>query len=160
MGHHDDIWCDSHGNASYTIPANAWGGGGNTLWFSVTQNYVPNIITQSLKTVQEFEGADDLDIGPAVAGKTTEVTRIWVALGTTVDLKLTHPAFGGVLSPVATDPQGRGITSALPSDTLSFAATTEGWHELKVSATGAAPGTKIPFTLAAVYEAPVAAALA
>jgi alpha-amylase len=160
-GRHHDIWTDANGWTTFTVPSNAFGGGQGYLCFGPLPQYVPAVSPHALTTVQEFEGADDLDIGPAVAGKTTEVTRIWVAVGTTVDLKLTHPEFAGAISPVATDPLGRVITSAVPSETLSFVATAEGWHELKIRGAVFYPlGTKIPFTLSAVYEAPAAAALA
>src|SRR5271163_3886945 len=74
-GRHGDIWTDWQGNATFTIPANAYGGGQSYLCFSRAGGDKP-IIRLPRRTTHVFSGAPDLDIGPAVAGAPRSIARV------------------------------------------------------------------------------------
>ena len=82
-GRHPDIWTDWHGNATFTIPSNAWGGGQSYLCFSRAWSDKP-IVHEGWRTTQEFFGSPDLDIGPAQPGPARSIANIYVQGQTTV----------------------------------------------------------------------------
>ncbi|MBV9863112.1 MAG: hypothetical protein JO267_13310 [Alphaproteobacteria bacterium] len=74
-GRHGDIWTDAEGNATFTIPSNAFSGGHSYLCFSRAGLDSANP-TLGRETTQVLFGAADLDIPPAhngelVAGRIT-----------------------------------------------------------------------------------------
>ncbi len=75
-GHHADIWTDGDGNASFTIPSNAFGGGKSYLCFAPA-GVSQSIYLTSRTTVQKFYGADDLDMAAAKAESSGVVARVW-----------------------------------------------------------------------------------
>jgi alpha-amylase len=70
---------------------------------------VPHRVTQT------FEGASDLDIGPAVEGKTVQVGRIWCAAGSQIDAvfvpNAVNWAAGTQLQLEILDPRGAPVAS-------------------------------------------------
>ena len=76
-GHHSDIWTDSSGQATFTIPSNAFEGGQSYLCFSRPGVGGTFPFTRRA-TTQVFFGASDLDIPAAHNGK-FQVSRIWCA---------------------------------------------------------------------------------
>lgn len=75
-GHHQDIWTDRHGNASFTIPSNAYGGGESYVFFAPAG--VQNEISRKpLATTQIFFGYPDLDTQVALAKSERVVARVW-----------------------------------------------------------------------------------
>src|SRR5262249_12796896 len=77
-GHAGDLWTDSQGNATIGIPPNDNGRG--YVCYS-RANLSRPISVERLSCTQVFEGAADLDIGPAVAGETLRISRIWCDAG-------------------------------------------------------------------------------
>ncbi len=75
-GHHEDIWTDSNGNVSFTIPSNAYGGGESYLFFAPAGVENPVTIV-SRKTTQVFFGYPDLDMQAALANSKRVIARIW-----------------------------------------------------------------------------------
>jgi alpha-amylase len=138
-GRAGDVWTDSQGNVTIGIPPNDNGQG--YICYSRAGLGKANPVSR-FATTQVFEGAEDLDIGPAVGGKTVRIGAIWCDAGVPIDL------------------QPESDASKLQFEVLDFAgrkielnqgrAQTQkrGWHTLHVTATVA--GTT-PFKLAVTY---------
>src|SRR5215469_2773246 len=69
-GRHGDIWTDGSGNATFTIPSNAFSGGQSYLCFSRAGLDSPNQVT-GRATTQTIFGAPDLDVMPAFNTRAT-----------------------------------------------------------------------------------------
>jgi alpha-amylase len=80
-GHAGDVWTDYNGVVTIGVPPNDNGMG--YVCYSRTGYGQPFSLRPQMVT-QVFEGADDLDIGPAQEGVTVQVGRCWCAGGTTV----------------------------------------------------------------------------
>jgi len=83
-GHSGDLWTDSQGKATLGIPPNNNGQG--YVCYSRAGIVKANTV-QRLATTQLFEGADDLDISPALPGQTVIVGTIWCDAGFPVELR-------------------------------------------------------------------------
>src|SRR5262249_32621105 len=138
-GHAGDVWTDGQGNATIGIPQNDNGRG--YVCYSRAGLDRPNPV-QRLHTEQVFEGAEDLDIGPALPGKTVTIGRVWCDAGFPMELSPESDTTGLLFSvldsrghPLALN-NGKGHTQV------------RGWHTLQVSST--TNGSK-PFKLAVTY---------
>jgi alpha-amylase len=157
-GRHPEIWTDSEGRATFTVPANASGSGQSYLCFSRSgQGGVP--VFHSRSTTQTFFGGTDLDIGPVRDGGTT-VGRIWASAETHIAAE-----FRGQLAPwpqgasivvELVDPAGAALASArlgsIGTVGLASTARQSGWHGFKTTASGLPPGGS-PFELSVTYTA-------
>jgi alpha-amylase len=86
-GHHPDIWTDRNGNATFTIPSNAFAHGQSYLCFA------PGGVNQAFQrkphsTTQTYFAAADLDTLPAVNGSHVLPQRIYCTKNSIVTLKL------------------------------------------------------------------------
>ncbi|MGH9667357.1 MAG: alpha-amylase domain-containing protein, partial [Bryobacteraceae bacterium] len=138
-GHAGDVWTDWEGKATIGVPPNDNGRG--YVCYSRAGFDKTNPVHR-YATTQLFEGAPDLDIGPAPGGQTAIVGRIWCDAGFPIELKA-EPASSAVAfgaSDSAGDPlelkDGKGRTEK------------RGWHTLHASST--AEGAT-PFKLAVTY---------
>ena len=136
-GRHGDIWTDWQGNATFTIPANAYCGGQSYLCFSRAGADQP-LHLHPRETTQVFIGAEDLDIAPAAPGDLSAIGRIYVEAGSAT-------MFGHAPSIAAALLDEAG--TAVPENTV--AAT--GWYTVAVRATGTASTS---FELSVKYRAP------
>ncbi|HEY6374610.1 MAG TPA: hypothetical protein VIX90_03700 [Edaphobacter sp.] len=132
-GRHDDIWTDSQGNATFTIPSNAYGSGQSYLCFSRAGADKP-ITHQPRRTTQVFFGAPDLDIPPATFGGWQTIARIYVQKNTPVTFSKQVNLQTTLLDQATPVPGNR------PTQT--------GWYNIAVSTTSAAP---INFALSVTY---------
>ena len=80
-GNGTTVTTDGGGNATITIPRNINGLG--YVCYSLPRAKTPFAI-QEIETIQEFEGADDLDIPPAPNVGSATVGRVWVRRGASV----------------------------------------------------------------------------
>lgn len=138
-GHSGDLWTDASGNATIGIPPND-NGNGYVCYSRAGQD--SGFATPHLATTQVFEGAPDLDVGPAIAGESTIVGRIWCDSGTTVRL--------------APEPSTPGISFQLvdaSGETLKapIIVRHKGWHTIHVIST---LQEETPFKLSVTYTAP------
>src|SRR5262249_27313275 len=85
-GRHGDIWTDPHGQATFTIPSDAFSNGQSYLCFSRTGLDAPNHVTPRTAT-QAIFGAPDLDVRPIGNARAT-VGRITVERNTAITLKI------------------------------------------------------------------------
>ena len=134
-GHHPDIWTDGNGNATFTIPANAYAGGESYLCFSRAGADKPVKIEPRTHT-QVFFGASDLDILPAAHSRRTIAGRIYADANTQV-----HFATKSNVTPVLLD--GKAV---VPQNRV----TREDWYTVAVDT----PLQETPFELSVTYTAP------
>jgi alpha-amylase len=157
-GHAGDVWTDAGGRVTIDIPPNNNGLGYvaySRTGFGRPFAAVPHRVTQT------FEGASDLDIGPAVEGKTVQVGRIWCAAGSQIDAvfvpNAANWAAGTQLQLEILDPRGAPVasqpwTAGQPAPgPLRVAVGPEGWYTAQVKATGLAEPAGVPFELALSY---------
>jgi alpha-amylase len=156
-GRHHDIWTDGDGQATVTIPSNAFGSGQSYLCFSrAGRDRVIGLTERT--TTQTFFGAADLDIPPAPANGSAVAGRIWCAahrpilaelrslsnhpVGTNLTIKLVGPT-GAVVGS-----ESFGGDAAQP---MRVVPDRPGWHTLEVVGTGfPAP---VPYELEVTYTA-------
>ncbi len=134
-GRHGDIWTDGSGNATFTIPANAFRGGQSYLCFSRAGSDKP-IVQHSRQTTQQFFGSTDLDIPPAGPGAFQAIARIYVEEKTAVTFATRSKIEAALLKEATPVPGNK------PEKT--------GWYEIGVT-TGAAPPSA--FDLSVTYTA-------
>ena len=134
-GRHADIWTDGRGNATFTIPANAYTGGQSYLCFSRAGADKP-VQVRGRRTTQVFFGAADLDVGPATS-TARAIARLYVEGGSTVDFKCS----GGVAAQLL---EGEAPVAGNK-------ARAAGWYALSVQALGAG---EVNFEVSATYHAP------
>jgi hypothetical protein len=84
-GHADNATTDESGSVTVNIPPNNNGNG----FVCYSRNGLGGGFTWESQTVrQDFEGAPDLDILPALSGKTVTVGRIWSGANRAITAKL------------------------------------------------------------------------
>ena len=137
-GHAGDVWTDQWGNVTIGIPPNDNGTG--YVCYSRAGMDKPNEVPR-WATTQVFEGAEDLDIGPAREGEKQLIGRIWCDSG--VPVHLNCETDGNGLTFNVTDSEG----SVLDLHNGITHTHRRGWHMLHVESTA---GTK-PYKLAVTY---------
>jgi len=138
-GHSGDLWTDGQGNATIGIPPNVNGTG--YVCYSRARLDKPNQVPRQA-TTQVFEGAPDLDIGPALAGEETIIGRIWCDRGFPVSLQ-PKPASPHLVFSL-TDPAGHAVALQGGKGQIEK----RGWHTVRVNSSATAP---TPFQLAVTY---------
>lgn len=135
-GHHPDIWTDAFGNATFTIPSNAFANGQSYLCFSRADSDKP-IRVRPRKHTQIFYGANDLDIPGVSSAKPTTVGRIYVKAKSEVSFS-----------------SKEDVTAVLLAGSIPVKKNQvekEGWYTITVQTKSK---TVIPFALTVTYEAP------
>jgi alpha-amylase len=134
-GRHPDVWTDWQGNATFTIPANAYGSGQSYLCFSRAGSDKP-IALHPRRTTQEFFGAPDLDIPPANPGALHVIANIYVERETTVVFATRNNIEAALLNGATP------VSGNKPAKT--------GWYAIGVSSRSSAP---VSFDLSVTYDA-------
>jgi alpha-amylase len=134
-GRHSDIWTDWQGNATFTIPANAYRNGQSYLCFSRAGSDKP-IVQKSQRTTQQFFGAPDLDIPPASPGAHRAIAQIYVEGNTSVAFATHNKIEAALLDGTSL------VAGNKPSKT--------GWYGIGVSSDAATP---VAFELSVTYSA-------
>jgi len=157
-GHADDVWTDASGVVTIGIPPNDNGRG----YVCYSRNgYGRAFSTVTLPVTQVFEGASDLDIGPAATGGPTAIGRVWCGAGTNVEATLAADitSLGGGASIVVdiVDRDGHVLASAVyeggsASVTASAHDVPAGWVTVRHTGTGL-PAGGVPFTVSVQYTA-------
>jgi alpha-amylase len=152
-GHHSDIWTDHNGNATFTIPSNAYSRGQSYLCFA------PGGVNQPCpapvhSTTQTFEGAIDLDVMPARNGKQNLPQRLYCARGTEASLKLSAKLpSGSALAATISSADGKVIAKdrigAAPAH-VSGKILNTGWQIVSLEGFGL-PDAGIEFRLSVTY---------
>ncbi|CAD6514445.1 alpha-amylase family glycosyl hydrolase [Paraburkholderia sabiae] len=159
-GHSPDIRTDQQGRVQLTIPANDRGLG--YVCYSV-----PGIgerePPEGQDAQQVFEGAADLDIPCAQAGKTIDIARIYCAPCSAVHASLQFDPRdwmpGTALTLTLVAPDGAHVASRTFSRTdagmaIDATATVTGFHRWRIHADDPRAGFTASFSLATRYRAP------
>jgi glycosidase len=162
-GHAADATTDGNGSVTITIPQNrdglsyvAYSVAGQGGGFAVNTHAV----------TQEFQGAADLDILPALAGKPVQAARVWCAANShiQVTLKATATAWTNTTSILLQllNPDGSVLTgkTATQQSTgeaeLKATTRTEGFHTCRLTAANTPASNANPeYTLSVNYTAPI-----
>ncbi len=154
-GRHPDIWTDGNGSATFTIPSNAYNRGESFLCFS-REGYTQPFAINPRTTTQVFYGADDLDIPAVHPGGSVNVSKIYCAADTAIEMNF-HADVAGSYSVAVTDPAGKSVAvksaGAGPTFKASAPAGAHGWFTLQVNAAATNPKVS-PFKLGVTYRAP------
>ena len=155
------MFTDGNSNVTITIPRND-----QRVGICVLQRGWPGrrLRGHSHAVTQDFEGAADLDILPAMEGKTISPGRIFCAANSLVKLTLTLDRTGWTAASqidVSLEFQDKtrkimSITSTSPApQTLEVTTATEGFYTLQLTANGMPAANLNPlYTLSATYTAP------
>jgi alpha-amylase len=156
-GHAGDVWTDANGVVTIGIPPN-YNGTGYVCYSRV--GHGQPFSAQQKSVTQVFEGADDLDIGPAEDGRTIDVGRVWCAGGTSIAVTL-QPEMTGwtpgtqlVLQVVG--PDNTVVASQTWSGqgshpgTLHAQTHQNGWYTARLEGTNL-PGNRNPYELTVQY---------
>lgn len=138
-GRSGDVWTDWQGRVTIGIPPNDNGKG--YVCYSRAGLDRSNQV-QRYEATQVFEGANDLDIGPAVGGKTLSFGRIWCDAG--FPLRLAPESETSGLTFQVLDFQGHPLILAQGKTRTQK----RGWHTLQVTSTVA--GSR-PFKVAVSF---------
>jgi alpha-amylase len=151
-GHNaQDCWTDSQGRAAFGVPPAA-GGVGFGVWGPASMQGAVHHAPHPRSTLQDFDGADDLDIGPLDRGS-KYIGRVWAEAGTYISMLMEPNTLQG-FSTEQRIASPDGLTLVSGKSTHVYGKTKErGWHSLYAQMlTGATP--TMPFTLHAEYTAP------
>jgi alpha-amylase len=156
-GKHNDIWTDNSGNATFTIPSNAFSSGESFLCFApggVTQP-VP---AKSRRTIQVFHGDLTLDVMPVTNKPYLLPQRLRIAAHSELTVKFTFhrdtlPKAAEVLVEIL-DSTARtivtGNTRSGPSVGIDINITKVDWYSIRITGFGL-PDAGENFTLSVTY---------
>ena len=156
-GKHGDITTDGNGNATFTIPSNAFSSGNSFLCFApggVNQG----VAVQRRMTTQYFMADPTLDVMPVVNGKQVMPQRLRVAANSemTVNFNFVRTGLpkGAAVDVEILDSKGKviaeGNTASGPSVRFQTKITKVDWYTLRVTGT-LLPAEGEHFTLAVTY---------
>ncbi|WP_446745391.1 hypothetical protein [Silvibacterium acidisoli] len=152
-GHHGDIWTDGNGNATFTIPSNAFSGGQSYLCFAPggVDQAVPE---KSRTTTQTYFAAMDLDVMPATNTERNLPQRICCAKNTKVSPRLAAKLpEGASVTVTVTNSDDEAVATARIGSGAEVRAgetTSSGWHTVAVTGEGL-PATGTDFELSITY---------
>lgn len=159
-GRAGDVWTDDNGRVTLGVPPNDYGTG--YVCYSRT-GYGQPFSTSTRPITQVFEGAADLDIGPAANGGPTLIGRVWCAAGTWLAAEFRPDLTGWdvattvlleVVAPDGTVVAHQPWSTQGPQPGASYLqATLDGWHGARLSGSGL-PAAGSPFELSVQYTAP------
>lgn len=157
-GHAPDVWTDMWGNATITIPSNAYSAGTSFVCYAPA-GVNHSVAMTPLRTTQVFEGAHDLDVpvikngiqvlpqrihcaGAATCFIEADFNKSAWSENTTVLVKVIHP--NGV------DYDYLTVSLFIASHKLLVGARQSGWYTIQLTAKGL-PEAGSPFRLAVTY---------
>jgi galactose oxidase len=159
-GHSPDIVTDGNGSATITIPKNV--NGSSYVCYSRQGFGGRSFEVVAHAVTQDFEGAADLDVLPALGGKPVVAGRVWCAAHSSVRAQLKLGAGSTASTSVLVEllgPDGTAIASqrfrAQTSAATQLQATTkaEGFYVFRLTSSDAS-GVSSAYTLSVTYNAP------
>jgi hypothetical protein len=158
-GHGGDVFTDGNGNATLQVPPNI-NGLGYVCYSRIGQDRP--LATTSHAVTQDFEGAADLDLLPAMDGKTVRPGRIFCAANSSVRLVLTVNRTGWTaaskidVSLEFPDKTLKTVTITSTNDSaLNSTTAAEDFYTLQLTASGMpAANLNPPYKLSVTYSAP------
>jgi alpha-amylase len=156
-GKHDDIWTDNNGNATFTIPSNAYASGESFLCFA------PGGVTQAVsirarRTTQVFYGDATLDVMPVTNAPYLLPQRLRVAANSEMAVKFTFhreglPKGAEVLVEILDSAEKTvvtGNTRSGPSVGIDVNLKKVDWYSIRITGTGL-PSAGQTFTCSVTY---------
>ena len=160
-GHGGDVTTDGNGNVTITVPRND-NGLGYACYSRAGQGGGFDITT--LPVTQEFEGAEDLDILPALGGKVVQPCRVWCAANSAIRATLVPDTTGWsaatsitvqLLAPDGTVLAQQAVTEQTAGTPLAATAGVEGFHSFTLTAANTPAANSNPsYKLSVTYTAP------
>lgn len=160
-GHASDIFTDGNGDVTITVPRND-NGLGYVCYSRAGQGGGFDIITRSV--TQDFEGAADLDILPALGGKTVQSCRVWCAANSPIRAVLTPDTAGWtsattislkLFAPDGTMLVQQAVTNQTVGAPLTATAHVQGFHAFTLTAADTPATNPSPsYNLSVTYTAP------
>jgi hypothetical protein len=161
-GHEGTVATDGASNVTITIPSNQNGRG--YVCYSLPETPGPFPVT-SIAAIQDYEGAGDLDIKPALVGSPVTVCRVFVDAKKDIDGELFFDASHWtanssielqLLEPGGTVAAQRVYKSTTPQGSaLSFQAKQKGFHEFRIQSANTPAQNQTPtYKLRVKYTAP------
>jgi alpha-amylase len=150
----EDCWTDGFGRATFGVPPAA-NGHGYGCWAPAEYQGWQVEKPHARMTVQEFEGAADLDIAP-LSTSPLKVGRVWCDKGTPLTVQWLSHNGGAADYNVMTDIMDPALKLAGTTRDLHFTFNTQerGWHHIVGSLTGATATMRTPFRCRVTYMAP------
>jgi alpha-amylase len=152
---------NNNSQATIVIPKNTNGRG--YVCYAHTDKIIP-VARISRATTQEYEGAADLDIRPAVENERVSVCRIFIAADTTLTVRFSFDATQWTpatsIDLEIETPQGRNLLSHKFSrqsngSSINVKTLDKGFHSLFLTSTNTPAGNKAPgFKVVISYTAP------
>ena len=152
-GHHSDITTDNNGNATFTIPSNAFARGQSYLCFAPAG--VDRAFPQQRRTTtQTFFASPDLDVMPATNIARQLPQRLHCAKDAHIRLRLTAklPAGASLVATVRSADGATVSTERIGASAATVAGRTQlaGWHTVSVEGSGL-PAAGQNFDLTVTY---------
>jgi galactose oxidase len=158
-GHAPDAVTDGNGAVTITIPPNNNGLG--YVCYS-RAGFGGGFAVNTQPVTQDFDGATDLDLLPALSGKSVQVGRIWCAANSLIQAVLKPDLTSWtdataiqvtLIAPDGTIRATQNFTSATtPGTALQTTAATDGFHAFQLTASSTPAANPNPaFTLSATY---------
>ncbi|WP_213806449.1 hypothetical protein [Granulicella sp. dw_53] len=139
-GHHGDIFTDSNGNATFTIPSNAFSRGESFLCFAPAGVNHP-FPSRTFPTTQRYFGAADLDVRPAVNSEQFLPQRLHCTKGSEVSLRIKAqiPIGASLMATVRSAASGDTVSTArVGGGANNHIGRTKqaGWHTVSIEGSG------------------------
>ena len=160
-GHSGSVTTDSRGNVTVTIPKCANGLG--YVCYSQPEP-VQEFATNSVVTIQDYDGAQDLDIAGASDAQAVPVCRVYADANTALEAKLLFNASNWtgntsiqlqILEPGGAIAEHRGLDRTMSGGSVKIQTKRRGFHALVVQSVNTPASQKeTPYTLRVSYSAP------
>ena len=154
-GHSADVVTNSQGAVTITVPRNTNGLG--YVCYSRT-GIDGAFAVQTRATTQDFEGAADLDLPPARAGKVIQIGRVWCDKATAISATLNVPALTRpteielqIVGPDKATLASRVLKAGGAAQPLSATTRTVGFHTLQLNTRNSPVGSSLDYKLSVTY---------
>jgi hypothetical protein len=158
-GHAPDVTTDGNGSATVTVPKNT--SGLSYVCYSRTGLGGAGFVVTPHEVTQDFQGAEDLDILPALNGQTVAVGRVWSSALAPVKAVLRPDVTGwepatritfDLLAPDDSISATATITRDAPVGSVQAVAKETGFHTFRIKAANTPASNLNPkYTLSATY---------
>ena len=156
-GKHRDIWTDGNGNATFTIPSNAYSRGESFLCFAPGGVNRP-VAGKSRMTTQVFFGDPTLDVMPVTNGELVLPQRLRIAAKSALTVKFAFNREGlektAAVEVDVMDSKGNklagGSTASGSTVTVTVSIAKVDWYSIRLTGVGL-PASGEHFTVSATY---------
>jgi alpha-amylase len=156
-GKHEDIWTDGNGDATFTIPSNAYSRGESFLCFA-PGGVSEAVAVKARMTTQVFVGDETLDVLPVVTGVSVLPQRLRVAAKSTMTVKFVFSRVGlpktAAVEVEVVDSNGKVLAGNSTRSGTGVEVTAKvkkvDWYSIRLTGQGL-PETGVHFTVSVTY---------